>query len=166
MKAEAAEAEAVEQNKDKDMDGNKVESVSLVDVQQELIEEFSFFDDWADKYQHVIDQGKRLCSLSDEERVETNLLHGCVSQVWMISDVLEDAGERRLRFRADSDSLLVRGLIALVLRVYNDRSPSKILDCPPNFLKTIGLHEYLSPSRSNGLAAMVAHIFKVAHVAR
>ena len=153
------------ENKGKDRDGNKVEIISLKDVQQELVEEFSFFDDWADKYQHVIDQGKRLESLLDEERVEANLLHGCVSQVWMISDVLDDAGERRLRFRADSDSLLVRGLIALVLRVYNDRLPSEILDCHPNFLKDIGLHEYLSPSRSNGLAAMVAHIFKVAHVA-
>ncbi len=144
---------------------SKAELASLLDVQQELIEEFSFFDDWADKYQHVIDQGKRLVSLSDSERVDANLLHGCVSQVWMISDVMEDRGERRLRFRADSDSLLVRGLIALLLRVYNDRPPSKILDCHPDFLKAIGLHEYLSPSRSNGLAALVAYIFKVAHAA-
>ncbi len=155
----------MEQNKDKNRGGNKVELTSIADVQQELVEEFFFFDDWADKYQHVIDQGKRLASLSDEERVEANLLHGCVSQVWIISDVMEDADERRLRFRADSDSLLVRGLIALLLRVYNDQTPSKILDCRPDFLKEIGLHEYLSPSRSNGLAALVAHIFKVARAA-
>ena len=83
----------------------------------------------------------------------------------MIANVEENSGEKKLNFRADSDSLLVRGLIALLLRVYNDQTPNKILACKPDFLKTIGLNEYLSPSRSNGLASMLAHIFKVARAA-
>ena len=135
---------------------------SLADVQLEVVEEFSFFDDWAEKYQYVIDLGKRLSPLREDERVEANLLHGCVSQVWLVSEIDEAEGECRLRFRADSDSVLVRGLIALVFRVYNDRPPAAIVGSKPEFLKSIGLNQYLSPSRSNGLAALIAHIFKVA----
>ena len=135
---------------------------ALAVVQRDVVEEFSFFDDWAEKYQYVIDLGKRLPPLAEGERVEANLLHGCVSQVWLVSEFSEEGGERRLRFRADSDSVLVRGLIALVFRVYNDRPPEAIVSSKPEFLKSIGLNEYLSPSRSNGLAALTAHIFKVA----
>ncbi len=138
---------------------------ALADVQRDVVEEFSFFDDWADKYQYVIDLGKRLPPLSEEERVEANLLYGCVSQVWLVSEVVEADGARCVRFRADSDSVLVRGLIALVFRVYNDRPPEAIVRSKPEFLKSIGLNEYLSPSRSNGLAALTAHIFKVAQAA-
>ena len=134
----------------------------LADVQRDVVEEFSFFDDWAEKYQYVIDLGKRLPPLREEERIATNLLHGCVSQVWLVSEIVDAEGERRLRFRAESDSVLVRGLIALVFRVYNDRPPEAIVRSKPEFLKSIGLNEYLSPSRSNGLAALMAHIFRVA----
>ena len=135
---------------------------ALAVAQRDVVEEFSFFDDWAEKYQYVIDLGKRLPPLAEGERVEANLLHGCVSQVWLVSEFSEVGGERCLRFRADSDSVLVRGLIALVFRVYNDRPPEAIVRSKPEFLKSIGLNEYLSPSRSNGLAALTAHIFKVA----
>ena len=134
----------------------------LADVQRDVVEEFSFFDDWAEKYQYVIDLGKRLPPLREEERIATNLLYGCVSQVWLVSEIVDAEGERRLRFRAESDSVLVRGLIALVFRVYNDRPPEAIVRSKPEFLKSIGLNEYLSPSRSNGLAALMAHIFRVA----
>ena len=137
----------------------------LGDVQREVVEEFSFFDDWADKYQHVIDLGKRLPSLCEGERVEANLLRGCVSRVWFVSEIVGVGDERRLRFRAESDSVLVRGLIALVFRVYNDRPPLAIVGSSPEFLRAIGLSEYLSPSRSNGLAALTAHIFRVARAA-
>ncbi len=137
----------------------------LAEVEREVVEEFSFFDDWAEKYQHVIDLGKRLPPLKDEERVDANLLQGCVSQVWLVWEITEVGGERRLRFRAESDSFLVRGLIALVFRVYNDRPPAAIVGSKPEFLRAIGLNEYLSPSRSNGLAALTAHIFRVARAA-
>ena len=124
------------------------------EVQDELIEEFAFFDDWMDRYQYLIDLGRKLPDFPDEWRDETHRLHGCQSQVWIHS-------ERRgalLHFDAISDSAIVSGLIALLLRVYSDRTPEEIVATEPGFVAAIGLDAHLSPTRKNGLHAMLKAI--------
>ena len=123
-------------------------------TQRELIEEFEFLDNWMDRYQYIIDLGRRLPAFPDENRTEEHRLHGCQSQVWLTS---RRAGDR-LHFEAISDSAIVSGLIALLMRVYNDRVPAEILATPPDFITAIGLEEHLSPTRSNGLRAMIEAI--------
>jgi cysteine desulfuration protein SufE len=120
-------------------------------VQKDLIEEFQFLDNWMDRYQYIIDLGRKLPAFPQEFRTEQYRLHGCQSQVWLISRLV---GER-LQFQAISDSAIVSGLIALLIRVYNDRNPREILATPPDFIKAIGLEEHLSPTRSNGLRSMI-----------
>ncbi len=123
-------------------------------IQTELIEEFQMFDNWLDRYQYIIDLGKQLPELPDEYKTEDYKLHGCQSQVWLVSDIRDD----KLTFQADSDSAIVSGLIALVMRVYSGQPPADILRTPPEFIKAIGLSEHLSPTRNNGLAAMIGKI--------
>lgn len=123
-------------------------------AQDEIVEEFSFFDDWMDRYQYIIDLGRKLPDFPEEAKVEENRLHGCQSQVWLIV-----AGDQdRLEFRAVSDSAIVCGLIALVMRVYSGLSAAEILELDPYFVRDIGLSQHLSPTRSNGLHAMLAEI--------
>lgn len=122
--------------------------------QDAIIEEFAFFGDWTERYQYLIDLGRKLPPLPDELKTEAYKVHGCQSQVWLVPG--GDAHE--LVFRAISDSAIVSGLIALLLRVYSGRSAQEILDTPPRFIEAIGLAQYLSPTRSNGLAAMLAKI--------
>lgn len=129
-------------------------SSTAVAEQQEIVDEFSLFDDWLDKYQYIIDLGRKLEPLAPEEMRDDALLAGCQSQVWLI--VEGDAG--RMRFRANSDAAIVSGLIQLVLRVYSDRSAREILDTPPTFVDEIGLSQHLSQTRANGLASMLAAI--------
>lgn len=127
---------------------------SAQDAQQAIADEFSFFDDWTERYQYLIDLGRKLPAFADELKTEANRVHGCQSQVWLIAD-----GDRdRLNFRAVSDSAIVSGLIALLLRVYSGRPAREILDTPPRFIEAIGLARHLSPTRSNGLAAMLEAI--------
>ncbi len=123
-------------------------------AQQEIIEEFGFFDDWMDRYQYLIDLGRKLPEFPAQDKTEENRLHGCQSQVWM--RVSRD-GERMI-FTAISDSAIVCGLIALLLRVYSGRSPTQILATEPHFIDAIGLSAHLSPTRSNGLHAMLQTI--------
>jgi cysteine desulfuration protein SufE len=123
-------------------------------AQAAIAEEFAFFGDWTERYQYLIDLGRKLQPLSEEARTEANKVHGCQSQVWL--DVHGNA--RRLDFRATSDSSIVSGLIALLLRVYSGRSAEEILATEPRFIEAIGLAKHLSPTRSNGLAAMLATI--------
>ena len=123
-------------------------------AQAEVIEEFAFFEDWMDRYQYLIDMGRKLPELSEADRIDANRIKGCQSQVWMIAEASGD----RLRFRAISDAAIVSGLIALLLRIYSDRRPRDILDTPPDFVKALGLESHLSPTRSNGLASMLAAI--------
>ncbi len=127
-------------------------------AQQDIIEEFSLFDDWMDRYQYLIDLGRKLPDLDPEEMTEDRLLDGCQSQVWLISEGDAD----RLVFRANSDAAIVSGLIALLLRVYSERSADKILATEPVFVKEIGLSEHLSPTRANGLDAMLRAIRNIA----
>ena len=128
------------------------------EAQQAIIEEFSFFDDWLERYQYLIDLGKKLPPLPEEERTDDRLLAGCQSNVWFLAEGDAD----RLTFRANSDAAIVSGLIALLLRVYSDRSAEEILATEPEFVDAIGLSEHLSPTRANGLNAMLKAVRNVA----
>lgn len=123
-------------------------------AQDELIAEFRFFDNWMDRYQYLIDLGRRLPPLTEAELVEDNKIKGCQSQVWFVAS--EHDG--RLSFRAISDAAIVSGLIALLLRIYSGRRPQEILDTPPTFVAALELEQHLSPTRSNGLASMLKAI--------
>jgi len=127
-------------------------------AQQEVIDEFAIFDNWMDRYQYLIDLGRRLPELGDDERVEQNLIKGCQSQVWFIP---EKSGDR-LTFRANSDAAIVSGLIAILLRIYSDRKPADILESPPDFVDALQLQKHLSPTRSNGLVSMLEAIRRFA----
>ena len=127
-------------------------------AQDEVIEEFAFFDDWMDRYQYLIDLGRRLPALADSELVEENQIKGCQSQVWFVA--AEEDG--RLKFRATSDAAIVAGLIAVLLRIYSDRRPDDILSTPTSFVSELNLEQHLSPTRSNGLAAMLTAIRRFA----
>lgn len=127
---------------------------TINELQDEVIEEFSDFDDWMDKYQMLIDLGNDLDVLDDKYKTEQNLIDGCQSRVWIQCDY-EDG---RLRLTADSDALIVKGIIALLIRVLGDHTPTEILEADLYFIDRIGLREHLSPTRSNGLLAMVKQI--------
>lgn len=127
---------------------------SAQDAQNAIVEEFSFFGDWTERYQYLIDLGRKLPPLPEEFKTEANKVQGCQSQVWLAAD----GDAQRLEFRAISDSAIVSGLIALLLRVYSGRSAREILDTEPRFVEAIGLAKHLSPTRSNGLAAMFKRI--------
>lgn len=123
----------------------------------ELKETFSFFDTWEDKYRFVIDLGRDLAGLDDGDKIEANLIRGCQSQVWMVAAYNEH--DNRLTFRIDSDAHIVRGLIAIVLAAYNDRTPAEILAFDiEGLFDELQLLQHLSPTRGNGLRAMVARI--------
>ncbi len=123
-------------------------------AQEELIEELRFFDNWMDRYQYLIDLGRRLPEFPAEDRTDANKIRGCQSQVWFVANRHGD----RLQFRAISDAAIVSGLIALLLRIYSDRSPRDILDTPPSFIEALQLEQHLSPTRSNGLSSMLKAI--------
>jgi len=123
-------------------------------AQRELIEEFSFFDNWIDRYQYIIDMGRKLPEFPEAWRTEDSLLRGCQSQVWLHTA----ASDSRLDFQAISDSAIVSGLIAILMRVYNGRDAREIVTTPPAFIAAIGLDAHLSPTRSNGLNAMIQAI--------
>ena len=127
---------------------------SAADAQAAIAEEFSFFGDWAERYQYLIDLGRKLPEFPDALKTEEHRLHGCQSMVWIVA-----SGDReRLDFRATSDSAIVAGLVFLALRVYSGRSAEEILATEPDYIGRIGLAKHLSPTRSNGLAALLAFI--------
>ncbi len=123
-------------------------------AQQEIIAEFTLLGDWMERYQYLIDMGRKLPALDARERVDENLLAGCQSRVWLIIEGDRDC----LRIRANSDAAIVSGLIALLTRVYSGASAQQIVDCEPDFIPAIGLDAHLSPTRSNGLHAMLQAI--------
>ena len=134
--------------------------ISINDIQDEIIEEFSGFDDWMDKYQLLIDLGNEQEPLDEKYKTEQNLIDGCQSRVWLQADLVEmkdEEGETRnvIHFSAESDALIVKGIVALLIRVLSDHTPQDILDADLYFIDQIGLKEHLSPTRSNGLLAMV-----------
>lgn len=127
---------------------------SINQLQDEVIEQFADFDDWMDKYQMLIDLGNDLAPLDDRYKTEQNLIDGCQSRVWLQCDHVDG----RLVFAADSDALIVKGIIALLIRVISGHTPQEILDADLYFIERIGLREHLSPTRSNGLLAMVKKV--------
>ena len=126
--------------------------MTINEIQDEIIEEFSGFDDWMDKYQLLIDLGNEQEPLEEKYKTEQNLIDGCQSRVWLQAD-MEDDGT--LHFKAESDALIVKGIVALLIRVLSGHTPQEILDADLYFIEEIGLKEHLSPTRSNGLVAMV-----------
>lgn len=131
-----------------------MENETINEAQDEIVEEFSEFDDWMDRYQLLIDLGNDLGKLDDKYKTEQNLIDGCQSRVWLQCDYKDG----KLVFTADSDALIVKGIIALLIRVLSGHTPKEILDSDLYFIDKIGLHEHLSPTRSNGLLAMVKQI--------
>jgi len=127
-------------------------------AQDELIDEFQLFDNWIDRYQYIIDLGRKLPEFPDDARIEDNRIHGCQSQVWLTTERCGD----RLEFRAISDSAIVSGLIAILMRVYSGKKAAEIATTTPAFIGAIGLDEHLSPTRSNGLDSMIGVIQQAA----
>lgn len=123
-------------------------------IQQDIIEEFSAFDDWMDKYQMIIDLGNELPPLDPAYKTEDNLIDGCQSRVWLHADF----NDGLLNFEADSDAIITKGLIGLLIRVLSGHTPKEILDCDVHFIDEIGLTQHLSPTRSNGLLSMLKQI--------
>lgn len=128
--------------------------MTIKELQDEVIEEFQDFDDWMDKYQLLIDLGNEQPALDDKYKTDDNLIDGCQSRVWLQADMVDGL----LHLQAESDALIVKGIIALLIRVLSDHSPQEILDTDLYFIEEIGLKDHLSPTRSNGLLAMVRKI--------
>ena len=125
--------------------------MNINEIQDEIIAEFSDFDDWMDRYQMLIDMGSEQEPLEEKYKTEQNLIDGCQSRVWLQADMVDG----KLQFRAESDALIVKGIVALLVRVLTDHTPQEILDADLYFIDRIGLREHLSPTRSNGLGAML-----------
>lgn len=128
--------------------------MTINEIQNEIIEEFSDIDDWMDRYAYIIELGNQLPALSEEMKTPANLIEGCQSRVWIVAD----REGQDIRFQADSDALIVKGIVSLLLRVLNGHTPDEILGADLYFIDKIGLGEHLSPTRSNGLVAMVKQI--------
>ena len=138
--------------------------MTINETQDEIIEEFSGFDDWMDKYQLLIDLGNDQEPLDEKYKTEQNLIDGCQSRVWLQADYINptpahplrgEGNHKVIRFTAESDALIVKGIVALLIRVLSDHTPKEILEADLYFIDRIGLKEHLSPTRSNGLMAMV-----------
>jgi cysteine desulfuration protein SufE len=128
--------------------------MTIEETQQEIIEEFSIYEDWMDKYGYLIELGNNLEELPAVEKTDEHLIKGCQSRVWLISE-LKDG---KIYFRGESDAVIVKGLVALLLRVATGRTPRELLDNEMHFIDDLGLKQHLSPTRSNGLLAMVKQI--------
>lgn len=130
------------------------QETTAAEAQAAIVEEFAFFSDWSERYQYLIDLGRQLPPFPDELKTEQYRVHGCQSMVWLVP-----SGEAsHMTFQATSDSAIVAGLIALILRVYSGRSAAEIVSTEPEYIQQIGLAKHLSPTRSNGLAAMLARL--------
>tara|TARA_B100000029_G_scaffold431362_1_gene442907 strand:+ start:421 stop:855 length:435 start_codon:yes stop_codon:yes gene_type:complete len=129
---------------------------SLEQIQRSISDEFEIFETWIEKYEYIIDLGKQLEDFPDDQMTEDNKVHGCQSSVWFVTS-LED---ELFRCKATSDSAIVSGLIALLMRIYNNQKPSEIVAAEPEFISLIGLDEHLSPTRNNGLNVMIQRIKK------
>jgi len=128
--------------------------MTISDRQKELIEEFSIFEDWMEKYEYIIDLGKDVEGVKEEDKSEDNLVRGCQSRVWLVPSFEEG----KLHFEADSDAIITKGIIAILIRVYSNQSPKAILNANTDFIDKIGLKEHLSPTRANGLVSMIKQI--------
>ena len=138
--------------------------MTIKEIQEEIIDEFSMFDDWMDRYEYIIELGKSLPIINSEYKLDENLIKGCQSKVWLYSELENDT----IKFTADSDAILTKGIVALLLRVYSNQKPANILAAETSFIDEIGLKEHLSPTRANGLVSMIKQIkmYAIAQQAR
>ena len=123
-------------------------------IQEEIIDEFSMFDDWMERYEYIIDLGKSLPIIDEKFKLDENLIKGCQSKVWLYSELENDT----IKFTADSDAILTKGIVALLLRVFSGQKPADIIEAETKFIDEIGLKEHLSPTRANGLVSMIKQI--------
>ncbi len=126
----------------------------ISEIEEEIVEEFSFFGEWNDKYEYIIELGKKLKDFPEDKHTDANKVRGCQSNVWLAADSENGA----IIFKADSDSVIVKGLIALLIRVLSGKTPDEILDAKLEFIDKIGLKQHLANTRANGLAAMIKQI--------
>ena len=125
--------------------------MTIKEIQNEIVDEFSYFDDWEERYEYLIELGKSLKSLPEEAKTDDKIIKGCQSSVWLDAELDGD----KINFMADSNAILPKGIAALLVRMYNNQAPKDILDSDTDFINEIGLAEFLSPTRANGLLAMV-----------
>lgn len=130
-------------------------SKTIEELQNELIEQFEPFDDWMDRYQLIIEMGDELPQITEQEKKDENLIEGCQSRVWIVCEAHDDG---TLHFRADSDAIIVKGIAAMLLKIYDGQTPSAILNSPLFFIERLNLTGHLSPTRSNGLSSMIQRI--------
>jgi cysteine desulfuration protein SufE len=128
--------------------------MTIKEIQEEIIDEFSMFDDWMDRYQYIIDLGKSLPIIDSKFKLDENLIKGCQSKVWLYSELENEV----IKYTADSDAILTKGIAALLLRVFSGQPPKDILSAETDFIDAIGLKEHLSPTRANGLVSMIKQI--------
>lgn len=141
-----------------------MENRPIIDVENEIVDEFSAFEDWMDKYEYIIELGKSVPVIEESQKTEANLIKGCQSRVWLSSEFRDG----RIFFAADSDAIITKGIISLLVRVYNGRRPDEILSSDFSFVEKIGLKDNLSPTRANGLVSMIRQIqnYAVAYSAK
>src|SRR5574344_1042722 len=128
--------------------------MSIKETEQQIVDEFSLFTDWLDKYEYLIDLGRSIPIIKESGRDEKNLIKGCQSKVWLAADYIDG----KIYFTADSDAIITKGIISLLIRVFSGRTPQEIIDADLGFIKEIGLQDNLSPTRSNGLVSMIKQI--------
>ncbi len=128
--------------------------MTIQDVQNKIIEEFSMFEEWMDKYEYIIELGNSLEEFDDKNKTPSNLIQGCQSRVWLNGELKDD----RVLFTADSDAIITKGIVALLLKVLNNRSPKEVMESDLFFIEKIGLRENLSPTRANGLVSMIKNM--------
>ena len=127
---------------------------NIQDIQNDIIDEFSMFDDWEERYQYMIDLGKTLPLIDDNYKTEDNIIKGCQSKVWVHAEMKDD----KVVFTADSDAIITKGIIAILIRVFSNQHPKDIIDANNDFIDKIGLKEHLSPTRANGLVSMIKQL--------
>ena len=128
--------------------------MTIKEIQEEIIEEFSMFENWEERYQYMIDLGKSLPLIEDQYKIEDHLIKGCQSRVWVHSEMKDD----KVVFTADSDAIITKGIIAILIRVFSNQNPKDILEADTAFIDEIGLKEHLSPTRANGLVSMIKQL--------
>jgi cysteine desulfuration protein SufE len=128
--------------------------MTIKEKQEEIVEEFALFDEWMDKYEHIIELGKELPLIDEKYKVEENLIKGCQSKVWLHAELVDG----KINFTADSDAIITKGIVGLIIRVFSGHTPNEINDTELFFIDQIGLQEHLSPTRSNGLLSMLKQI--------
>jgi cysteine desulfuration protein SufE len=128
--------------------------MQIKEIQEEIVDEFSMFEDWMQRYEYIIELGKSLPLINEKYKTEENIIKGCQSKVWLHGEQMDD----KIVFTADSDAILTKGIIAILIRVFSNQKPATILDATTNFIDEIGLKEHLSPTRANGLVSMIKQI--------